>query len=88
MIKQEINNPEFEYENVYIFKFPLKELCEMVNCDYNKINKEEIGDFLKDKNLEFFIDTIKIKRIKELFDKNLYHFTRAVMTRGINRPYE
>ena len=88
MIKQEINNPEFEYENVYIFKFPLKELCEMVNCDYNKINKEEIGDFLKDKNLEFFIDTIKVKRIKDLFDKNIYHFSRAVMTRGVNRPYE
>ena len=87
-IKQEINNPEFEFESFYIFRFPLKELCEMVNCDYDKIKKEEIGDFLKDSNLEFFIDTIKVKRIKDLFDKNSYHFNRVIIARGANRSYE
>ena len=88
MLKQELTNAEFEYENFYIFKFPVKELCEMVNCDYDKIKKEEIGDFLKDSNLEFFIDTIKVKRIKDLFDKNSYHFNRVIIARGANRSYE
>jgi len=82
-IKQDINNPDIEFDSYYIFNFPLKELCEMVNCDYEKIKKEEMEDFIKDKNFDFFIDSIRVKRIKELFDKNSYHFSRAVKARGI-----
>lgn len=80
-IKQEIYNPEAEYDNNFIFKFPLKELCEMVDCDYDSIKKEDLEDFQKDKNFEFFIDNIKVRRIKDLFEKNAYHFNRSIMSR-------
>ncbi len=82
-IKQEIYNPEAEYENNYIFKFPLKELCEMADYDFDTIKKGELEEFLNDKNFEFFIDNIKVRKIKDLFERNAYHFNRAIMSRKI-----
>ena len=80
LLKQEINFSESEIDKSYVFKFPLKELCSMIDYEYSESKKEEIIDFLKDKNFEFFVNSIKVRSIGELFDKNAYHFGRALMS--------
>ncbi|HQJ07224.1 MAG TPA: hypothetical protein PLI57_12705 [Spirochaetota bacterium] len=38
---------------------------------------EELSDFLKDNNLEFFEDCIKIRKIGALYGKNSFYLTRG-----------
>jgi CRP-like cAMP-binding protein len=79
-IIQVIKTPdEEEYKSSFLFKFPLKELFQMIDYDYNEDNKKEIEEFLNDKNIDFLSDAIRIKNIKELFDKNAYYFSRSLM---------
>ncbi len=84
-IKQVFLNPQNQFANPFIFKFSEKELYQMIDYDYDKKRKTEIEDFLKDKNIEFFQDSIKIKKIKDLFDKNAYYFSRALITYNSNK---
>ena len=63
----------------FIFKFPVKELYMMIDFDYNESNKDEVEEFLNDKNIEFFTESIRIRSIKELLDKNAYYFSRSLL---------
>ena len=78
-VKQVIHNPEEEFSNSFIFKFPVKELYQMIDFDYDERRKEEVSDFLNDKNIGFYWDSIKVKNIGNLFDKNSYYFSRALI---------
>jgi CRP-like cAMP-binding protein len=80
ILKQEVQLAENELGNPYVFKFPLKELCQMVDYEYSEMKKDEISDFMKDNNFDFYVNAIKVKNIKRLFDKNSYHFGRALMS--------
>lgn len=79
-IRQVIRNIDEEKGNTFIFKFPADELYQMLDYEFDKRNREEIAEFLDDSNLEFFWDSIKVKNIGKLFDKNSFHFSRAVIT--------
>jgi CRP-like cAMP-binding protein len=79
-IKQALQTPEREFNNSFIFRFPLKELFQMADYDYSERKKDEIIEFLNDKNMEFFSDAIKIRKIGELFDKNSYFFARSLIS--------
>lgn len=63
-------------ERSYTFKFPLKELYQMLDINPEK-KAEELKDFLKDKNFEFYDDCIKIKKIGVLYGKNSFYLTRT-----------
>ncbi len=78
-IKQSIKNPESEQNLSFIFKFPAKELYRMVDYDPEENDEKDIEEFLNDKNIDFFSDSIRIKSIKELLDKNAYYFSRSLM---------
>ena len=80
ILKQDLPYSELEIDKPHVFKFPLKELCSMIDYDYSESKKEEIDDFLKDKNIEFYVSSIKVRSIGELFDRNAYHFGRALMS--------
>jgi len=78
-VRQVISNPEEEFNNSFIFKFPVEELYQMIDFNYNISNKKEISDFLNDINLEFLKDSIRVKNLKSLFDKNSFYYTRALI---------
>ena len=63
-------------EKSYTFNFPLKELYQMLDINPQK-KAEELSDFLKDNNLEFFEDCIKIRKIGALYGKNSFYLTRG-----------
>ena len=48
----------------------------MIDYEYKEYNKDEIADFLNDRNLDFYQDSIKIKKIGQLLDRNAYHISR------------
>jgi len=75
-VKQVIPDPRKEFDKSFTFKFPIEELYQML--DFDEKTKNEIVDFENDKNLEFFWDSTKVKHIGTLFDKNSYHFSRAL----------
>ncbi len=79
-IKQKIHNPEEESDSSFIFVFPLKELYNMIDYEYNELNKDDIADFLNDKNFDFYNGSIKIKKIGRLLDKNAYYLSRLLMS--------
>jgi CRP-like cAMP-binding protein len=75
-VKQIVHDQKNEYEKNLTFKFPVEELYQLL--DFSEKNKKEIDEFLKDKNFEFFKDSIKIRNIADLFDRNSYHFSKGV----------
>jgi CRP-like cAMP-binding protein len=79
-IKQVIHNLEEEKGNSFVFKFPVEELYQMINYEFDPKNREDIVEFLEDNNLDFFPDAIKVRHIGDLFSKNIYHFSRAMLS--------
>lgn len=77
-IKQNIRDIEKESENSFLFKFPLNELYSMIEITRRE-RENGIEDFLTDKNFEFYYDSIKVKNIGDLFDKNAFYYSRAVL---------
>jgi CRP-like cAMP-binding protein len=79
-VRQVIPNPEDEYEKSFTFKFPVKELYQMLGLDFSQQVKVETAEFLNDDNIGFFRDSIEIRKLEKLFDRNAYHFSRAAHT--------
>ncbi|OHD27156.1 MAG: hypothetical protein A2086_02250 [Spirochaetes bacterium GWD1_27_9] len=75
-IKQVIPDPKKEFDKSFTFKFPIEELYQML--DFDKKTKDDIEDFLNDKNVELYPDSIRIRNIGELFDKYFYNYSRAL----------
>lgn len=75
-VKQLIPDPRKEFDKNFIFKFPIEELYQML--DFTEKMKQEIDDFLNDKNIELYWDSMRIRNIGDLFDKNTYNFARAL----------
>ena len=84
-IRQVIQNPEEAQDSPFLFRFPLKELCNMIDYEYKEYNKSEISDFLNDKNLDFYQDSIKVKKIGQLLDKNAYYISRYLASMNIKQ---
>ncbi|HOV13226.1 MAG TPA: cyclic nucleotide-binding domain-containing protein [Spirochaetota bacterium] len=75
-IKLEIPEPKKEYDKSFLFKVPVDEFYQML--DFTDKMKNEVSDFLNDKNIEISWDSVRIKNIGDLFDKNVYNFSRAL----------
>jgi hypothetical protein len=79
-VKQLIQDQKRDYEKNITFKFPVDELYQLLG--FTDKNKREIDEFLKDKNFEFYKDSIKVRSIAELLDRNAYHFSLALRAYG------
>jgi CRP-like cAMP-binding protein len=79
-VKQLVQDQKKEYEKNLTFKFPVDELYQLLG--FTEKNKKDIDDFLHDKNFEFYKDSIKIRNIGDLFDRNSYHFSKALHSYG------
>lgn len=75
-IRQGLRNPNAELDTSYVLKFPKEELFNMIDLEDSA--KDKISDFLDDKNFDFLYDSIKIRNIKALYDRNAFFFTRAL----------
>ncbi len=75
----ELKIPDRVNKDSYIFKFPVKELYEMIDYEYDETKKDEVIEFLNDKNLEFYKDCIKIKDLGAFLDKSSYLFSRSLI---------
>ncbi|MCG8571716.1 MAG: cyclic nucleotide-binding domain-containing protein [Spirochaetes bacterium] len=77
-IKQTIRNLKHEMDKSYTFQYPLNELYSMT--DLSKEERDnQIHEFLNDHNFVFTYDSIKVKKIGELLDRNSYFYSRALL---------
>lgn len=77
-VKQNMRNMEDESKSTFLYQSTKDELYDMI--DLSKDERKNMEDFEKDPNIMIYETGIKIKNIKNLYDKNSFYLSRSLIS--------